>query len=277
MDKHITYIFPSRSRPDNFFKCLDNIINFSISDRFLIICVLDSNDKTMNGSEVGMKILRYQNEGINVLATWGTSKSKIHACNREVGIIGETDIVALQSDDFIFTKPGFDMDIREAYADGFKGCVHFPDGRVDNEPKSKHATGFYVWMMLHSWTFSPIGNGAYASANYDQKYTLPALYQLYYTEQKKRLITFPIMHREYLEIDKWIYHPRFLSVCSDDFMTELSKKRGQYKFVDKNIMEHRHYRNGFGEPDELMKHNDSGVFYKHDREVLNELREEFGL
>lgn len=273
MNHHITYLLPSRQRHLKFSEAIENINRLSSSDNHEIIGIADNDDISMED----FRDEDFVAEFANLKVYFGDSKTKIEACNAGVKFIGTTDIVCLMSDDFRFTKHGFDIDIREAYADGFKGCVHFPDGRVDNEPKERHAVGFYAWMNVHGWTFSPIGSGAYVSANYEGKYTLPALYKLYYIEQNQRLITMPILHKDYLALDGFIYHPRFKSVCADDFQTELSKKRRQYKYVDKKIMEHRHYRNGFGEPDELMKHNDSGEFYKHDREVLTELREEYNL
>lgn len=274
MDKHITYLLPSRQRHIKFINAVDNINKLSASDNYEIIGIADNDDFTMQE----FRDEDFVSEFTNLKVYFGDSKTKIEACNAGIKYINpDSEIVVLFSDDFSMLQKGFDNVIREGYADGFRGCLHFPDGRVDNEPKEKHATGFYIWMNLHAWTFSMIGNGGYVSPNFEGKYTLPALYQMYYVEQKKRLITFPIMHREYLAVDGWIYHPRFLSVCSDDFQTELSKKRGQYKYVDKNIMIHEHYRNGFGLPDALMQHNDSGDFYKHDREILAELRIEFGL
>jgi len=211
MEKHITYLFPSKSRPEKFFKCLDNIFDLSYSDRFLVIAVLDCDDLTMAGIDVAHRMFGY---GHNLIPVWGNSKSKIHAINREVGMIGETDVVALHSDDFLFTKSGFDIDIREA-EEHYSGLIPFSDGHVN-----------------------------------------------------EKLVTYPLMTIDYLRKFNYIYHPDYISVFSDNEQMEVAKKLGMYKFVDKNIMEHQHYRWGYEEPDELMKHNDSQEMYIKDRETF---------
>lgn len=270
MNEHITYLFPSKSRPEKFFAALNNIFDNSISPNYEVIVVFDREDETMNSNEVKGKCGTYHPNRLRTY--YDNSTGKIDACNRCIkNISPNSNIICLMSDDFVFTKLGFDNDIREGYADGFKGCLHFPDGRVDQQPNSKHAIGFYAWMIKHEFTFGVVeGHGVYCSPKFEGRYTLPALYQMYYTEQKKRLITFPIMHVEYLRRFNYIYYPEYLSVCADDEMTEVCKKLDQYKFIDKDIMEHRHYRSGFGLPDELMKHNDSPEMYEHDRNILTQ-------
>lgn len=96
--------------------------------------------------------------------------------------------------------------------------------------------------------------------------------------QNERLCTLPVMTKEYMDIDGWIYHPSFKSVFADNLQQELAKKREKYKFVMKHIIEHCHYRTGkHGEPDALMIHNDSKEMYIHDHEIYNQLRIEYGL
>lgn len=95
--------------------------------------------------------------------------------------------------------------------------------------------------------------------------------------QNERLCTFAIMDRGYYEIDRWIYHPNFLSVFADNFQHQLAVKRGKYKFLNNQLVVHKHYRAGFGEADELMKKNDSNFMYATDRATYEELIKEYEL
>lgn len=214
----ITYIFPSRSRVNAFFKCLDNIHQLSDSGDFEIICSLDLSDEVMNNETVLEGLKSYP----KVSAYYGVSTGKISACNRECQR-STGGIIILLSDDMVIIKPGFDEDIREAAKD-FSGLIHFPDGF-----------------------------------------------------QNEKLCTFPILTKDYLAIDGWIYQPRFYSVFADNFQQELAKNRGKYKFVNKYIVEHHHYRNGYGSPDLLMEYNDSRGMYQKDMLTYIELKKEFGL
>ena len=82
---------------------------------------------------------------------------------------------------------------------------------------------------------------------------------------KARLITYPMMHRKYFQRDNWIYHPDFYSVYADNFQQDLAKKRGMYKFVDKNILLHKHCMWGFSAPDALLLRNENRENYEKDR------------
>lgn len=95
--------------------------------------------------------------------------------------------------------------------------------------------------------------------------------------QNERLCTLAIMDRKYYEIDNFIYHSQFVSVYSDNFQTDLAKKRGMYKFVNNQIVVHEHYRAGYGVADELMQRNDSREMYEKDRITYEQLKKEYGL
>ncbi len=127
MDQKLTYIFPSRSRPQKLLDCLANITGLSESKNYEIICVLDEDDSSMNNDEIRDKIKEYE----KVRYYYGLSANKIAACNREVSKIShDTSIICLHSDDMLFLKQGFDNDIREAFVThfpDFSGVVHFPD------------------------------------------------------------------------------------------------------------------------------------------------------
>lgn len=57
---------------------------------------------------------------------------------------------------------------------------------------------------------------------------------------RKDLLTMSIMHREYYERDWYIYHGSYKNLFCDNEAMEVSKIRGQYKYVDLQIFEHRH-------------------------------------
>ena len=86
----------------------------------------------------------------------------------------------------------------------------------------------------------------------------------------EQLITYPIMTRDYFDMFGYFYHKDYLSVYADMEQMEVAKELGKYKYVDRNIIRHEHYRGGYGEPDSLMKHNERAEFYLHDREVYNQ-------
>lgn len=211
----ITYNFASRERPDKFFACLDNITSLAKHDDYEIIATLDVDDLSMCNSAVRDRIATYH----NVKAYYGISKNKIDAINKNISF-ATGQIICNHSDDMVFIKEGFDLDILEAF-DDFKGLVHFPDQRV----------------------------GA-------------------------KLITYAMMHKEYMDIDGWIYNPHFDSVYADNYQQELSKRRKKYKFVSKRILEHRHNLWGYGKRDALLQKTENPLVYKKDRETYHRLLKE---
>lgn len=128
----ISYILPSRSRPDKLFDCLFNIRDLSISKNYEIICAFDEDDQTMNNEEARERLKEHE----NVKYFYGFSGGKVAACNREAARITEdTDILCLHSDDMNFLSYGFDDEIREAFKNhcpNLDGIIHFPDGHQSN-------------------------------------------------------------------------------------------------------------------------------------------------
>jgi len=211
----ITYNFASRERPDKFFACLDNITSLARHDDYEIIATLDVDDLSICNPEIRDRIATYP----KVTAYFGISKNKIDAINKNISF-ATGEIICNHSDDMVFIKEGFDLDILEAFKD-FNGLVHFPDQKT----------------------------GA-------------------------KLITYAMMHKDYLDIDGWIYYPEFDSVYADNFQQDLAKRRNKYKFVGKKILEHRHSRWGYGPYDELLKKTESPMVYKKDRETYHRLLKE---
>jgi hypothetical protein len=119
----ICYSFASRSRPDRFFQTLDNIIAMSASNDYFIVAKLDDDDMTMNDPLVKERLLSYP----MVIVKWGTSKSKIHAINRDLEDIPHWDIMVCASDDMRFRTIGFDDIIRNNMPASLDAFIHCPD------------------------------------------------------------------------------------------------------------------------------------------------------
>jgi hypothetical protein len=116
------YKFASRTRPEKFFACLDNIISMARHNDYFILASLDIDDPSMNNDEIKKRM-----EGYSMLdAKWGWSLNKVDAINRDIGKRPDFDILCNHSDDMWFIKEGFDLDILEAFKD-WNGIVHFPD------------------------------------------------------------------------------------------------------------------------------------------------------
>lgn len=139
MKYSIIFKFPSRYRPERFFEALDSIYNnLSDFDNYHIAATIDSDDPTMNNSEVLDRIRTRKNISIQ----WGLSKSKVHAINRDMHPYG--DIIIVMSDDMKFTCYGFDEIIRSHFRDRFPdldGLLHFPDGDVKEELATMYIAG----------------------------------------------------------------------------------------------------------------------------------------
>jgi hypothetical protein len=120
----ICYSFASRSRPQRFFETLDNIIINSASNDFFIVAKLDDDDMTMNDPMIKQKIADHYPM---VHVKWGTSRSKIHAINRDMEDIPHWDIMICTSDDMRFRTIGFDDIIRKAMPESLDAFLHMKD------------------------------------------------------------------------------------------------------------------------------------------------------
>lgn len=119
----ICYSFASRSRPDRFFETLDNIIVHSASNNFFIVAKLDDDDMSMNDPMVKQKIADHYPM---VHVRWGTSKSKIHAINRDLEG-WDYAILICASDDMRFRTYGFDNIIRQHMPESLDAFLHMKD------------------------------------------------------------------------------------------------------------------------------------------------------
>lgn len=129
--------FPSRGRPERFFKALNSCVN-NIQDaaNFHVSCTLDTDDEKMNCPEVINAINRYPNVSI----AWGSSVSKVDAVNRSMPDY-PWDIVIVHSDDMAFTFYGFDTIVRQAFEDGLDWLVHIPDNDAGSALATMYIAG----------------------------------------------------------------------------------------------------------------------------------------
>lgn len=145
----ICYVFPSRSRKHKFFKTLENIQDMCLRDEnYFVWAKLDLDDETMNNDEVKKKLEKDHPE---VTVKWGTSKNKIHACNRDLEDLPQCDIIILQSDDMVWTSFGYDDQIREAFRKHFPnldGVVHFPEEKSANRTMVLTMIGINLYKEL---------------------------------------------------------------------------------------------------------------------------------
>lgn len=130
----ILFNYASRSRPENFRRGVESIVNNCVGD-YEILAIVDANDE---------RLREYNFDNCTVLN--GISKNKIDAINRGRDYILKSDaqIIVNMSDDMVFTKKGFDDIIRYPFQDntdlskmcddgGFEyydnldQCLHFPD------------------------------------------------------------------------------------------------------------------------------------------------------
>lgn len=122
----ICYAFPSRSRPDRFFRTLENIQDMSMSPDYFIWVKLDEDDESMNNDVVKERLQEFP----DVTVRWGLSKGKVDAINRSMEDLPSCDIVIIMSDDIVWDVFGFDDEIRSAFQKHFPnldGTVHFQE------------------------------------------------------------------------------------------------------------------------------------------------------
>lgn len=158
----LLYKFASRSRPQKLFNCLDNIQSLARHNDYLILCSFDKDDETMGTTEVIAKLATYK----KVLPIWGDSKTKVEAINADINFAPtDWDILLNHSDDMVFTKEGFDLDVIEAF-NGFDGLVHFPDQKA-KEMLITYAMMSRGYYLRHGHIYHPAFESVYCD-NYQQ-------------------------------------------------------------------------------------------------------------
>ena len=127
----IIYSFPSRSRPEKFKACMENIKEMSDDSDYTVLVKGDSDDASMNNADMWNWLSK--NHYGHYVNFWEHSKNKIHAMNRNLDFLvpGIGDIIIGMSDDMKFTERGFDNIIRKDMRDHFPdldGVLHYNDG-----------------------------------------------------------------------------------------------------------------------------------------------------
>lgn len=130
----LLFKYPSRSRPDLFFRGLDSIVNnLADKENYIVLCTFDENDSTMNNPAIIEKLKTYK----NLIPVFGKSDGKIHAMNKDIELLEnkQWDILIGTSDDMEFITNGFDDiirdDMKKYFPDG-DGVLHYPDGYTDS-------------------------------------------------------------------------------------------------------------------------------------------------
>lgn len=146
--------YPSRGRPERFFKSLDSIYeNVSDKDYFHVSCTLDLDDPLMCNEGVIGRINEYPNTSI----AWGRSDSKIHAVNRDMPDI-DWDICFCMSDDMLFTLFGFDVNVGVDMLNWFPnldGLLHYPDQDAKEYLATMYIAGRKWWEFRDKNIYHP--------------------------------------------------------------------------------------------------------------------------
>lgn len=143
--------YPSRGRPERFFKSLDSFYtNIAVNDHFHVSVTLDDDDVLMNNPPIIKRIKEYKNISI----VWGKSESKVHAINRDMPPY-PFDILLVLSDDMAFNFYGFDELIRMQFKDGLDWLIHLPD----QDEKDRLATMYIAGKAFFDrfgWIYNPV-------------------------------------------------------------------------------------------------------------------------
>lgn len=225
----ILFHLPTRSRPEKAHAAIRNIIDNCISDDYVIFVTADRNDLSMNGFE---SIYLHNN---NVIVEYGNSKSKIDACNRDIELVKEWDILVNTSDDMSFVVKGFDHIIENSF---------------------------------FSYQFNENSNIKFGNINLDQ------FIHFNDGNQKSNVCTLSIMGREYYERFGYVYHPSYKSLWCDCEATEVAYMLGKYRYMgdDNIIFRHYHPAWGLAEYDEQYKKTEGQDMWDFDKQIIEKRR-----
>lgn len=84
---------------------------------------------------------------------------------------------------------------------------------------------------------------------------------------RDKLITWPVIGRKYYDRFNYVYHPEYASVYCDNEQTEVSKRLGKYKFMNRQLVDHRHFIWGKSQIDDLYRRNEEPIQYKKDADT----------
>jgi len=157
--------FPTRSRPEKFFKVLDlyySLLDNILDTKFIISCDLD--DDTMNCEDSKNKLNTYTN--LNYY--FENNKNKIEAINANLNDV-DFDIILLASDDMIPQEKGYDTIIKQSFKKFFPdtdGVLWFNDGY-----QGKNLNTLCILGKKYYQRFGYIYNPTYTSLWCDTEFT----------------------------------------------------------------------------------------------------------
>jgi hypothetical protein len=159
--------FPTRGRPDNFFRALDLYYAMAADPaRLQVQVTLDDDDPQMAAPAVRRRLADHP----RLVVTGGSSRNKIHAINRDLPADG-WDILLLASDDMIPVVKGYDEVIRQRMQEHYPdtdGVLWFNDGnRAELNTLSILGRRYYD-------RFGYIYHPGYRSLYCDKEFTLVA-------------------------------------------------------------------------------------------------------
>lgn len=227
--------YPTRQRPRQFIEVLTKMVTMAKEPENLKFLVsFDTDDATMTGAIIqeASKI----HSDITFVA--GTSKSKVHAINRDMELSGEWDIVLLASDDMIPQINHWDDIVRLC----FREVAHTDNGDI-----------------------------LFSTYNLDQMLW-------YFDGHQHRICTLTIYGRDYYNRFKYLYHPEYISLWCDNEQTDVGVMLGKCKhFPDTILFKHEHPAWGKGlAMDALYERNEA--YFKTDEATYNRRKENnFGL
>src|ERR1700734_3117030 len=96
--------FPTRGRPDQFFRVLQSYYDMSTSGELQFVVSCDADDESMNNAAVIERLRTYK----NLEFYFGPSKSKIEAVNADIKN-QHFDVVLVASDDMVPVMEGYDQ------------------------------------------------------------------------------------------------------------------------------------------------------------------------
>lgn len=176
MNKHILFNFASRSRPSKFAKLVKQIHDYC-TPPFTILAKVDEDDPVLDEY--------LYTPGVQFAV--GISTSKINAINRSIPADG-WDIIIDVSDDFCFTRPGFDDIIRHEC--GPDDYLHFPEPFADSEAKKGKQESIVImycagrdYFNRTGWIYNPV----YLSLFCDNEGTAVARMNRRYKEMKEQI------------------------------------------------------------------------------------------
>lgn len=129
----ILYKVPSRQRPVKLIATIKNIIDFAQHDDYVILVTLDEDDEVcVNDLNLYRELAKYE----KVISSFGEGTgSKVEACNRDMHLVKDWDILFLVSDDGEFVVKGFDKIVIGLFEVHFKnkmGVLHSFDGTTNH-------------------------------------------------------------------------------------------------------------------------------------------------